>query len=385
MEDKLFINAFGNLKTIKSKKWGEYKVFIPKDLPPEIEFNKRLVLALSNADSTLSKLSGAALLLPNPDLLITPYLKKEALSSSRIEGTQISLSNYFLAEARGEEENDPDASEVSNYIKSVNWALEEIKTKQITLDLIKNMHRILMNQVRGEDKLPGKYRPIQNWIGLPNSNPNNAIFVPPPPEDVERLLSNMLDYLNSYDELPILIKCALMHYHFETIHPFCDGNGRIGRALITLYLCKKKKISKPILYLSGFFEKYKGQYNSYLAETNQRGNFENWLLFFLEGIRIQSEEALTKSIEIQKLKEKYRGYLQKKSNIVQILEVVDKLFINPYVQINNITKILNCSYPKAKRIVELLIEHNILKEQGKAERNKTYIAHEILDLINDNL
>ena len=381
MKEEEFIDAFGKVEQINSKEWGEFIAFLPSKLPPKIEFNQKLALALSKADSTLSKLSGVGLLLPNPDLLVIPYIRKEALSSSRIEGTRISLSDFFLAEAKGEEDKEPDSSEVINYVRSMNYALKEIKTRNIDLDLIKEMHKILMNQVRGKDKLPGRYRNIQNWIGLPNSKPQDATFVPPPPEKVQQLLEEMITYLNIFDEMPLLIKTALMHYQFETIHPFCDGNGRIGRALIVLYLCKKKKLSQPLLYISGFFEKYRQEYSRLLAETNKKGDFTAWILFFLEGVKEQSEEALDKSISLQKLKEKYRKQIQAKSQTNLILRVVDNLFINPYIQISRMAEAVNTTYPTAKRIVEKLVKFGILKQIDDSERNKTYVGFEILEII----
>lgn len=381
MEEKEFKNAFGKIIEIDSEEWGKYHSFIPNKLPPRIDFNKKMVLALSKADSTISKLSGAALLLPNPDLLVIPYLRKEALSSSRIEGTRISLSDYFLAESKGEEGKNPDASEVLNHIHAVNYALDEIKTKNIDVNLIKKMHEILMSQVRGQDKLPGDFRPIQNWIGPRNSKIQDATFVPPPSDKVELLMEEMIGYLDTFDEMPLLIKTALMHYQFETIHPFCDGNGRIGRALIILHLCKKNKISKPLLYISGFFEKYKVDYNKLLAQTNRDGNFEEWVLFFLEAIKVQSEDALEKSIKLQELKELYRGKVQAISKGTTILQVMDYLFVNPFIQISNVAKQLKITYPTAKKIIVLLQDMEIIVSVDSSERNKTFVAHGILDII----
>src|SRR3989338_5565334 len=275
MESSEFKGAFGELVQKEDKKHGKYASFVPHKLPPEIEYTPILVLSLSKADSTLSKLSGAGLLLPNPNLLMVPYLKKEAASSSRIEGTIISLSDYFLSEAKGIKKEDVEATEVDNHIKSVNYALDKIKHDPINISLIKYMHKILMKNVRGDDLLPGNFRPVQNWIGPKNTKIQEATFVPPPKEDVERLVQELIEYLDKYEETPMLIKCALMHYQFETIHPFCDGNGRIGRALITLYLCKKNKISKPLLYASDYFEKHRREYYDTLLTTNKTGKFED--------------------------------------------------------------------------------------------------------------
>ncbi|MFW5871793.1 MAG: Fic family protein [bacterium] len=381
MDEEEFTNAFGSLEKIQDDEWDSYLSFIPYKLPPKIEFDQKLALALSKADSTLSKLSGVGILLPNPDLLVTPYMKKEALSSSRIEGTRISLSEFYLAEAKGDEDKEPNASEVSNYIKAMNHTLQQIKNQPIDLDLIRKMHEILMNQVRGKDKFPGEYRHIQNWIGLPNSKPQDASFVPPPPEKVPSLLQDMVDYLNTYDEMPLLIKTALLHYQFETIHPFCDGNGRIGRALIVLHLCKKNKLTQPLLYISGFFEKHRTEYIRVLAEANKRGNFKEWILFFLKAVKEQSQEALEKATKLQQLKEEYRDKVQDKSKTNLMLQAVDNLFINPYLRITRLKKQIGTTYPTAKRIVEQLQDLNILKQVNDAKRDKIYLAQEIMEII----
>jgi len=381
MENSEFKGAFGQLVKKKNEDNEEYYSFVPSKLPPEINFDKRLVLALSKADSTLSKLSGAGLLLPNPDLLILPYLKKEALSSSRIEGTRISLSDYFLSEAKGIKKEDIEATEVGNYIKSINHALEKIKTEPISLELVREMHKILMKDVRGNEFLPGNFRPVQNWIGPQNTKMKDATFVPPSQDDVERLMEELVDYMNRYDETPLLIKCALMHYQFETIHPFCDGNGRIGRALITLYLCKKNKISKPLLYASDYFEKYRRDYYDILLMTNKTGNFREWLNFFLNAIKTQSEDALDRTIKLQNLREEYRGKIQKGNYSNNLIELIDLLFINPFIQINSAVLKLQVTYPTAKKAVDNLIKLDILNPVKGTERNKLFVAHEILNII----
>ena len=381
MENIEFKGSFGKLIEREDKEHGKYFSFIPEKLPPKLEYSPGLVLALSKADSTLSKLSGAGLLLPNPDLLIIPYLKKEALSSSRIEGTRISLSDYFLTEAKGAIKEDLEATEVGNYLRAMNYALKKIERDQLSLDLIREMHKTLMKGVRGNELLPGSFRPVQNWIGPKNTKIKDATFVPPPKEEVEKLMSELIDYLNKHDETPLLIKCALMHYQFETIHPFCDGNGRIGRSLITLYLCKKNKISKPLLYASDYFEKHRRDYYEILLNTNKTGNFEPWLKFFLEAIKVQSEDALDRTIKIQDLIKKYQEKTKNHKQAVNLLSVVDLLFMNPFVQINLISKRLKVTYPTAKKAVSNLVKLGILKSVGESERNRLFVAHEILEVI----
>ncbi|MBS3074682.1 Fic family protein [Candidatus Pacearchaeota archaeon] len=381
MEEAEFKGAFGKIVETQDSEHGKYKAFIPNKLPPKVEYTSQVVLALSKADSTLSKLSGAGLLLPNPDLLIIPYLKKEALSSSRIEGTRISLSDYFLSEAKGIKKNDAEATEVLNYVEAINYGLEKIKEEQITVELIKEMHKILLSNVRGNELLPGNFRPVQNWIGPPNTKIQEATFVPPPKEEVENLVKELIEYLNFYDEMPLLIRCALMHYQFETIHPFCDGNGRIGRTLITLYLCKKNKISKPLLYASDYFEKHRREYYDLLLNTNKSGKFEEWIKFFLEAIKVQSEDALDRTIKIQNLREEYRKKIIKEKQANNLIKVMDNLFFNPYTTINQISAQLKVTYPTAKKIVDQFIKLGILKETKQKEREKLFVGHEILNII----
>lgn len=381
MEASEFKDSFGKLVEREDQEHGKYISFVPNRLPPKFDYSSSLVLSLSKADSTLSKLSGAGLLLPNPDLLIIPYLKKEALSSSRIEGTQISLSDYFLSEAKGITKEDIEATEVGNYMRAIRHALKEIETKQINLELIREMHKILLKGVRGNELLPGNFRPVQNWIGPKNTKIKDATFVPPPKEDVERLVKELIEYLNTNDETPLLIKCALMHYQFETIHPFCDGNGRIGRALITLYLCKKNKISKPLLYASDYFEKHRREYYEILLTTNKTGKFEEWIKFFLEAIKVQSEDALDRTIKIQELREKCQRKTKNHKQASNLLNVIDTLFLNPFVQINQIATKLNVTYPTAKKAVDNLVKLEILKPLKGSERNKLFVAHEILEII----
>jgi len=381
METSEFKGAFGKLVQEENKEHGKYYSFIPNKLPPKVEYTAQLVLALSKADSTLSKLSGAGLLLPNPNLLIVPYLKKEALSSSKIEGTRISLSDYFLSEAKGIKKEDVEATEVGNYVRAVNYALNKIKTENISVSLIREMHKILLKDVRGNELLPGNFRPVQNWIGPPNTKIQDATFVPPPKEEVERLIQETIDYLNTQDDMPLLIKCALMHYQFETIHPFCDGNGRIGRALITLYLCKKNKISKPLLYASDYFEKHRREYYDILLMANKTGKFEEWIKFFLEAIKVQSEDALERTIRLENLREEYRKKMDKEKSHANLNGVIDSLFLNPFIQINQIAINLEVTYPTAKKIVDNLIKLQILKDVEGKERNKVYVAHEILNVI----
>ena len=377
MDPKDYVSAYGDIEFVKGKGEETYPSFIPKGLPPGITFDASLALALSRADAKLGKLSGAGLLLLNPNLLITPYLKKEAILSSKIEGTRISLSDLLLNEAKGGEKDVPDALEVGNYVEAVSFALKEIEQRPIDLDLIREMHRRLMKGVRGGDKSPGEFRNIQNWIGPEKSTKEEATFIPPYPAKVEELMNGLIGYINSSDDTPPLIKCSLIHYQFETIHPFRDGNGRIGRALITLYLCKNKLMIKPLLYLSGFFEENRDEYAGLLLKTNKEGIFEPWIKYFLKGVETQSADALERTIKLQELRENYRKTLQKKHNTTKLLDLIDRLFENPYITITQAKERLQVSFPTAKRLIETLNSYGITREISTEYKSRIYVAEEI--------
>ncbi|MEN6378310.1 MAG: Fic family protein [Methanofastidiosum sp.] len=383
MEAENYKNAFGKIVFIENRAGEHYNVFIPAPLPPKIDFDEELVLMLSKAEEKLGKLSGIGLTLPSPNLLIIPYLRKEAIMSTRIEGTRISLQEILLSESKEDEEKTPDAREVINYINTVNFALKQVEKNQIDLGLIKSMHRILMEGVRGKERLPGEFREVQNWIGSQLSKVSDAVFVPPNPEAVPELMDDLIEYLNTEHNVPVLVRCALMHYQFETIHPFCDGNGRIGRSLISVYLCKKKKIIKPLLYISEFFEKYRLQYNELLLKTGQTGRFEEWIKFFLKAVEVQSEDALLRAQKLLDLRESYRKKVQMETHTSDILNIIDYLFSNPFITVSRAGKESGVTYPTAKKYINKLIKYEILKETKRLQREKTYVAHEIYEIIKE--
>ncbi|KYC54257.1 MAG: Fic/DOC family protein [Candidatus Methanofastidiosum methylothiophilum] len=383
MEAENYKNAFGKVVQVDGVNGDQYNVFIPNPLPPNIEFDEELVLILSRAEEKLGKLSGVCLTLPSPNLLIIPYLRKEAIMSTRIEGTRISMQEVLLSEAKEREEKTKDAQEVVNYINTVNYALTKIEKSPINVELIKEMHKVLMEGVRGDEKAPGEFREVQNWIGSELSKVSDANFVPPNPEAVPKLMEDLIEYLNTEHNVPVLVRCALMHYQFETIHPFCDGNGRIGRSLITVYLCKKKKIIKPLLYISEFFEKHRLEYNELLLKTGQTGKFEGWIKFFLKAVEVQSEDASVRAHKLLYLRESYRKRVQREAQSSDILNIIDYLFSNPFITVKRAQHILDVTYPTGKKYVEKLVEYEILKETNRLQREKTFVAYEIYEIIKD--
>lgn len=271
-----------------------YWAFTPNLLPPHINYNKDLIYLLSEADRLLGELSGTGRLLPNPYLLIAPYIRREAVSSSRIEGTQASLNDLFFYEA--EEKEEPkvaDVREVRNYVKAMEYGTDRLKKLPVSIRLIREIHRILMQGVRGGYAAPGEIRRTQNWIGPPGCSLNESTYVPPPVDEMKQALSDWEKYLHSNSKEPPLIQCSLMHYQFEAIHPFLDGNGRIGRLLITFLLRERGCLTQPLLYLSAFFDKFRNEYYSRLLAVSQKGDWNGWISFFMRGVVNQSKDAIT--------------------------------------------------------------------------------------------
>ncbi|MBN2127310.1 MAG: Fic family protein [Candidatus Diapherotrites archaeon] len=374
-------NGVAGITALSSK--GIYYAFTPKMLPVKVNFDDSLVAMLSEASMNLGNLNGIGFLLPNPHVFIMPYLKKEAVWSSRIEGTRTSLSDVFLFEAKEEKDSKEmnfDLQEVINHISATEHALKKIKVQELNLELILELHKILLNGVRGEKKEPGQIRTTQNWIGKPNSSLNDATFVPPEPEKVKALLENLFDYLNAEDNIPPLIKAGIAHYQFESIHPFRDGNGRIGRLIITLYLCKKNVLSLPLLYISGYFEKNRDSYYDLLLDVSKKGNYNSWLKFFLNGVIIQSKDAIERATKIEKYSKECREKLLDRSN-TNSLKLFEHLLGNPFITVPNAKKILKKEYPTAQRAIQKLVDAGMLKEITGKQRNTVYVAEKIKQIL----
>ncbi len=363
-----------------------YCAFVPNSLPPPIAYNKETVNLLSEADRQLGNLSGVGSLLPNPDLLITPYVKREAVQSSRIEGTQASLSDLFYFEAASKEEKQKetkstDVLEVVNYVKAMNYGLRRLKELPLCLRLIKEIHGELMRGVRGEHLTPGEFRRSQNWIGPAGCTLNESKFVPPPVTEMNEALGHFEKFLHDRGDLPGLIQCALIHYQFEAIHPFLDGNGRIGRLLITLFLYEREYLVYPMLYLSDFFEKHRSEYYDGLLAVSERGQWEEWIRFFLRAVATQARDAIENSKSILALLDKYRKALQKRRASGYVLELLEEVFQNPFVTIAYAAKRLQTTYPTAKAAVGRLKEAKILHEVTDKRWGKVFCAKELLDLL----
>src|SRR5208337_3753079 len=267
--------------------------FVPNPLPPELDLSWALVGELSTADWALAELAGVGSTLPNPHLLIGPFVRREAVLSSRIEGTQASLSDLFFFEAAPTQHREPyDVREVANYVDALEYGLKRIETLPFSIRLIRELHEHLMAEVRGGDRAAGEFRRQQNWIGPEGCKIDDATYIPPPPLELISALGALEGFANSSSNLPPLIRFALLHYQFEAIHPFLDGNGRIGRLLITLKLGSEGLLAQPLLYLSAFFEKHRNQYYRLLLAVTTHGEWGEWIRFFIHGVADQSRDAV---------------------------------------------------------------------------------------------
>lgn len=360
-----------------------YWAFWPNKLPPKIELDIDLIRLLSDCDRLLGELSGTGRLLRNPYLLISPYIRREAVSSSKIEGTQSSLNDLFFFEAAQTKKPEiPDVFEVRNYVKAMEYGLNRLDSLPISIRLIKEIHKTLMQNVRGQHAAPGQLRRSQNWIGPPGCSLDDATFVPPPPIEMNEALNNLEIFLNTKSNIPILIQCALMHYQFEVIHPFLDGNGRIGRLLITFFLCEREYLTQPLLYLSVFFEKNKQEYYSRLFAVSQKGDWRGWIEFFLRGIIIQSKDAINDAKRILDLNEMYQLKISQSKKIPKLTyKLIDEIFVNPVVSISVLANRWNVPYNSVKNGVMKLVEVGILSDILRQKRKKVYIASQLMKIL----
>jgi len=360
-----------------------YWAFVPNPLPPVINYDKPLIRQLSEADKLLGELSGTGRLLPNPYLLISTYIRREAVSSSRIEGTQASLNDLFFYEAAEmEEPKVPDVKEVRNYVKAMEYGLKRLKQLPVSVRLISEIHKVLMEDVRGKGSAPGEIRHTQNWVGPIGCSLDEATYVPPPVQEMQKTLSDWEKYFHSSPDDPFLIQCALMHYQFEAIHPFLDGNGRIGRLLIIFFLCEKGYLTQPLLYLSAFFERYREEYYSRLLAISQRGDWRGWIEFFLRGLIIQANDAISDAKRILDLHEEYQNSLEGTKKVPESSHrLIDEIFLNPVISISGLSKKWNMPFNSVKTGVMRLMRIGILIEVAGRKRNKLFCAPKLLDLL----
>lgn len=356
---------------------GGYDAFIPAPLPAPIAWDGALAAALSRADLAVGRLAGEGRRFPNPHLFIRSFVRREAVLSSRIEGTRTTLAELLAAEAGAPAgAGSADLREVGNYVSALEYALDRLETLPLSLRLIREVHERLMRGVRGDTAAPGEFRRSQNWIGPPGCGLNDASYVPPPAGELAACLDALERFLHD-DGLPPLIHAALAHAQFEAVHPFLDGNGRVGRLLITLLLAERGLLPSPLLYLSAYFEATREAYYAHLLAVTRHGAWEDWLIYFLSGVRTQAEDALARIELIDSLFESWRADLAgaPSGRVEQVL----RLFVeSPFWTVGEIGKKMGVAYTTARRAIDRLEDAGIVSLFGNAKRNRVYCAAAIL-------
>ena len=361
---------------------GGYRAFVPAPLPPPLAWDERLAVRLSAADRAIGRLAGEGRRLPNPPLLMRPFLRKEAVLSSRIEGTQATLGELLAAEAGAPVERSPaDLREVGNYVTALEYGLERLDTLPLSLRLVRELHERLMRGVRGDVATPGEFRRSQNWIGPPGCTLNDATYVPPPPSELMACLAAWERFL--YDEaLPPLVHAALAHSQFEAVHPFLDGNGRVGRLLITLLLVQRGIIPSPLFYLSAYFEATREEYYARLLGVTERGEWEEWLTYFLTGVVLQADDAVDRIQRIDDLFSRWKQGLARGQSRLPGL-ALDLFAENPFWTVGGVSGRLEVAFTTAQRAIDRLEIAGIVAQVGEARRNRVYCASAVLDVLEE--
>lgn len=368
----------------KSNLSGEmtYKSFMPNPLPPSppIELTEDIIVLLVKANSQLAVLESLATHIPNIELFVSMYVRKEALMSSQIEGTQATLEDVLnpMLDAN----INRNVADVVNYIKATEFAINRLQTLPLCNRLIKETHAVLMEGVRGQEKSPGEFRHSQNWIGGQGSTLKNARYIPPSPDDMLDAMSELEKYINADDDLDALIRAALIHYQFETIHPFLDGNGRVGRLLITLFLMEKKVLSTPALYISYFLKKNRVEYYDRMSEVRTKGNYEQWVKFFLQAIMESAKDATTTIDELIALHDANVSVISKLGRAAKnVMLVFNYLESNPIIEIRKTSEALGIAFNTTSSAVNRLIDADILVQTSNNNRNRTFAYKAYLDIL----
>lgn len=367
---------------------NHYAAFIPAPLPPDpaLRWDDELQYLLSKADRALGRLDGSIQTLPDPDLFVMMYVRKEAVLSSQIEGTQSSLNDLLELEASIADARRPaDVGEVVNYVRAMNYGLDRLHDLPISTRLIREIHAELLDGARGRHLDPGQIRRTQNWIGAQGCTLNEATFVPPPPHEVEEHLSQLERFIHSDVNIPPLIKIGMIHAQFETIHPFLDGNGRVGRLLITFLLCQSEILIRPVLYLSYYFKRHRPRYYELLQKVRDEGDWEAWIKFFLEGVSTVSLEATATARAIVELRENHRqtvinGFGRAAGNALRVLE---SLYKSPFTTTTAVQRLLNITFPPASNLIQKMVEADMLVEVTGQDRYRIYQYRPYVSLFSD--
>ena len=366
-----------------------YRAFIPAPLPPQppVRLEGELQALLSQADQALGRLDGSIQTLPDPHFFVSMYARKEAVLSSRIEGMQSSLQDVLAAEADLRTPGRArDTAEVINYVTAMNYGLERLETLPISSRLIREIHERLMRGVRGYKLHPGEFRTTQNWIGPAGGTLHEATFVPPPHREVPNAVGDLENFIHGPRDLPDLVQIGLVHAQFETIHPFPDGNGRVGRLLITFLLCERGILSAPVLYLSHFFMQYRPEYYQRLQAVHDTGDWEGWLAFFLRGVAQVSAEAVTTVRRVLTLREQHRTLVTDRlgRSVANGLRVLEHLYRQPFLSVSGVQSITGTNFPAANRLVARLVDFGILEEITGDRRNRVYRYTPYLQILEPN-
>ncbi len=388
MNPELFRNSpSGRLVKVGRGK-AAYWAFVPDPLPPELSLDLPLLQTLSEADRALGELAGLGRTIPNPHLLIRPFIRKEAVLSSRIEGTQADVADLYAYEAGqlvlpGMEPRPPesDVREVLNYVHALEYGLDRLHTLPVSLRLFRELHARLMQGVRGEKMTPGEFRRSQNWIGRPGCTLEEAEYVPPPPDQLLDVLSDLEAYINREHDYPPLIRLALIHYQFEAIHPFLDGNGRIGRLLISLLLNHWELLPLPLLYLSAYFHRHRQTYYELLMAVSQRGAWGDWVGFFLRGVAVQARDAIDRAKQLQDLQQLWHQELRNQRATALMHSVVDLLFVRPILTANDLVQEFDVAHRTAMLTLRKLESLHIVHEVSGRRRNQQFVAIPIMKVI----
>ena len=381
-----------NEQDFKSPKYGKiiwnqkgmYYNFEPSLLPFEFKEDKEFSNLLVESAINLGRLDGLTKRISSKevDLILMPFLIREAKLSSEIEGTRSTLSDVYKSDK--EKEEDPqkalDNEEIKNYLDALKTGIARLEKENFSEQLIKDLHNILLRGVRGQSKNPGEYKIYQNAIGKGGDDLDTAKFVPAAPGRVEKLMHNLIQFLNSSSENPLNV-ISLAHYQFEAIHPFQDGNGRIGRLLIILYLFKKKILKLPMIYVSEYFNSHRVKYTSLLYKVSSENKILDWLKFFLKGLSEQSKKSLKFFLKLDLYRNEIKNKIKKNYRSMNLLSIIDMLFVNPYITVNNISNHLSITYAAARKLINTLIEINVLEELGSRKRDKIFLARKILNIL----
>ncbi len=359
---------------------AEYKSFRPAPLPIEINMDAEMISLLTDATKALATLDTLSSYIPNMNLFVSMYVRKEALLSSQIEGTQATLED--VSDPLIEKNAKQNVADVINYIKATEFALERLNSLPFCNRLIKETHEVLMKDVQGQEKNSGEFRYSQNWIGAAGSTLKNARYIPPNPEDMKQAMSDLEKYINSDDELDLLIQAALIHYQFETIHPFLDGNGRVGRLLITLFLMEKKRLNTPALYISYYLKNNRIEYYDRMSEVRNKNNYEQWIKFFLRAIKESSEDAVETINKLSELHDKNIAIIEKMGRASKTAkEIFGYLEKNPIIDIKKTSEELSLAFSTVSASVKRLEEYGILVQTNNANRNRVFAYEDYLGIL----